>query len=147
MIIALANDHRGLEYKNEIKKHLEKLGHTVIDYGTDSKESCHYPVFVKQAAEAVSTKKADFGIVICSSGEGVSIAANKVKGIRCGIAYNDDVARLMREHNNANMIAFAQDFMNLDDVLNRVDVFLNTEFLGGKHQTRIDLISSIEENK
>ena len=84
-------------------------------------------------------------MVICTSGEGISIAANKVKGVRCGIAYNDDVARLMRQHNNANVISFGQAFMSLEDVLRRVDIFLNTEFEGGRHQTRVDMISNIDK--
>ena len=143
--ISIGSDHGGFEYKKEVIKHLELLGHQVFDVGTNSLDSCHYPLFGKAAAELVSNKVCDFGIVICTSGEGISMAANKVKGIRCGIAYNDDVARLMRQHNNANMIAFGQKFMNLEDVLRRIDIFLSTPFEGGRHATRVDLISDIEK--
>ena len=140
MKIVLGSDHAGLEYKLEIKKHLEKQGHTCEDVGTYTKDSCDYPIFGRAAAEKVAKKEADFGVLVCSSGEGISIAANKVKGVRCGLAYNDDVARLMRQHNNANMIAFGQSFMNLEDVLRRVDIFLSTEHEGGRHARRVSEI-------
>ena len=145
MRIVLGSDHAGLEYKLAIKKHLEEQGHVCEDVGTYTKDSCDYPIFGRVAAEKVAKKEADYGVLVCSSGEGISIAANKVKGIRCGLAYNDDVARLMRQHNDANMIAFGQSFMNLEDVLRRVDIFLSTEFEGGRHQTRVDLISELEK--
>ena len=89
-------------------------------------------------------QSANYGVVVCTSGEGISMAANKVPGVRCGIAYNDDVARLMRQHNNANVISFGQKFMELEDVLRRVDIFLNTEFEGGRHQTRVEMIDKIK---
>ena len=143
--VAVGSDHGGLEYKNAIKEHLEKQGHTVVDVGTYSKDSCHYPLFGAEVARKVASKECDYGVVVCTSGEGISIAANKIKGVRCGIAYNDDVARLMRQHNNANVISFGQAFMSLEDVLKRVDIFLNTEFEGGRHQTRVDLISDLEK--
>lgn len=145
MKIAIACDHRGVDYKNAIIQHLKELGHETLDFGTNSKESCHYPLFAAEAAKAVAAKEADLGIVVCSSGEGVSIVANKIKGIRCGIAYNDDVARLMREHNNANVISFGEDFMDLESVLRRVDIFISTPFSGGKHAVRVDLIKKLEE--
>ena len=145
MKIAVGCDHGGLEYKNAIAKHLIDEGHEVIDVGTYSSESCHYPVFGEAVARKVASKECEYGVVVCTSGEGIAISANKVKGVRCGIAYNDDVARLMRQHNDANVIAFGQKFMNLDDVLKRVDIFISTEFEGGRHQTRVDLISSIEK--
>ncbi len=145
MRIAIGNDHGGLEYKNEIVKYLKENGHVVINVGTDSKDSCHYPEYGFKVGELVASKQADFGIVICTSGEGIAMAANKVKGIRCGIGYNDDVARLMRQHNDANVIAFGQKFMELEDVLRRIDIFLNTEFEGGRHQTRVSLIEEYEK--
>ena len=145
MKIAVGCDHGGLEYKNAIKEHLEKSGHQVVDVGTFNYDSCHYPTFGIAVGEKVASKECDFGVVVCTSGEGIAIAANKVKGVRCGIAYNDDVARLMREHNNANVISFGQKFMKLEDVLRRVDIFLSTEFAGGRHATRVDIISAQEE--
>ena len=145
MKIAVGSDHGGLEYKNAIKEHLEKQGHVVLDVGTYTNDSCHYPIFGEAVARKVASKECDFGVVVCTSGEGLAIAANKVNGVRCGIAYNDDVARLMRQHNDANVIAFGQNFMNLEDVLRRVDIFLSTEFEGGRHQTRVDLIRDLEK--
>ena len=143
--ISIGSDHGGLEYKEAIKNHL-KGKYEVIDVGTYSSDSCHYPEFGIKAAELVSSKECEFGIVICTSGEGIMMAANKVKGVRCGIGYNDDVARLMRQHNDANMIAFGQKFMALEDVLRRIDIFLSTEFEGGRHAKRVQMIID-QENK
>ena len=145
MKVVLASDHAGYMYKQEIKSFLKGKGVQVVDVGTNSIESCDYPIFAHEAAKKVAAGDVDYGILVCSSGEGIAIAANKIKGVRAGIGYNDDVARLMRQHNNANVISFGQAFMSLDDVLRRVDIFLNTEFEGGRHQTRVDMISKIEE--
>lgn len=140
MKISIGSDHAGYAYKEEIKKYLSKKGIEVIDCGTNSLDSCDYPEFGKEAARKVANKEAEFGIVVCSSGEGISIAANKIKGIRCGLAYNDDVARLIRQHNNANMIGFGASFMKLEDVLRRIDIFLATPFEGGRHERRVNKI-------
>lgn len=140
MKIVVASDHAGYAYKEEIKKYLEKQGHEVSDVGTHSLESCDYPDFSHEAAEMVASGKANYGVLVCSSGEGIMIAANKHKGVRAGLAYNDDVARLMRQHNNANMIAFGANFMELKDVLKRIDIFLTTEFEGGRHERRVGKI-------
>ena len=144
MKIAVGSDHGGLDYKNAIKEHLEKQGHEVVDVGTYTLDSCHYPIYGEAVARKVASGECDYGVVVCTSGEGISMAANKVKGVRCGIAYNDEVARLMREHNNANVISFGQKFMALEDVLRRVDIFLNTEFAGGRHATRVEMIENIK---
>ena len=140
MKISIGSDHAGYNYKQEIIKYLEGKGHTVIDCGTNSLDSCDYPIFGRAAAEKVANKEVDFGILVCSSGEGIMMTANKVKGVRAGLAYNDDVARLMRQHNDANMIAFGQSFMDLEDVLRRVDIFLKTEHEGGRHARRVSEI-------
>ncbi len=140
MKIALGSDHGGLNYKNEIISHLLKMGHEVIDCGTFKEESCDYPVFAFSAAHKVSEGEAQYGIVVCTTGEGIMMAANKVKGIRCAMGYNDEVVVLSRQHNNANMIAFGQKFMSLSDVLHRVDLFLSTDFEGGRHLRRVNLI-------
>ena len=132
MRIAIGNDHGGLEYKNEVVKYLKDKGYEVINVGTDTKDSCHYPEFGIKVGELVASKQADFGIVICTSGEGIMMAAN-------------DVSRLMRQHNNANVIAFGQKFMELNDVLRRIDIFLHTEFEGGRHQTRVSMIEDYEK--
>lgn len=140
MKISIGSDHAGFKYKEEIKKYLESKGHEVIDCGTNSLDSCDYPIFGRAAAELVAKGEAKYGVLVCSSGEGIMMAANKVKGVRCGLAYNDDVARLIRQHNNANMIAFGASFMELKDVLRRIDVFLATEFEGGRHERRVSEI-------
>ena len=145
MRIAIGSDHGGYDQKMEVIQYLKSKGYEVKDVGTDSKESCHYPLFGAAVGRSVANGESDFGIVICTSGEGIAIAANKIKGVRCGIAYNDEVAGLMRQHNNANVISFGAKFMETKDVIRRIDLFLNTEFEGGRHQTRIDLISDLEK--
>lgn len=140
MKISLGSDHAGYLYKEEIKKYLQSKGIVTIDCGTYSLDSCDYPIFGKKAAQLVADNECEFGILVCSSGEGIMISANKIKGVRCGLAYNDDVARLIRQHNNANMIAFGANFMDLKDVLRRIDIFLNSSFEGGRHLRRVNEI-------
>ena len=144
MKIAVGSDHGGLDYKNAIVEHLKKQGYEVVDVGTYTSDSCHYPLFGAEVARKVASKECEYGVVVCTTGEGIAIAANKIKGVRCGIGYNDEVARLMRQHNDANVISFGQKFMELEDVLRRVDIFLSTKFEGGRHQTRVDMISELE---
>lgn len=146
MKISLGSDHGGFIYKEAIARHLRENGYEVIDCGTYSLDSCNYASFGIAAAKKVATKEADFGILVCTSGEGISIAANKVKGIRCGIGYNDTVSELLRVHNNANMISFGAKYMELDDVLRRVDIFLNANFEGGRHEARVKTIINEENN-
>lgn len=143
--IAIGSDHGGVDQKDDVVKYLKSKGYEVVDVGTNSHDSCHYPIFGAEVAKRVANKECDFGVVICTSGEGICMAANKVKGIRCGIGYNDDVVRLMRQHNDANVIAFGAKFMDTKDVIKRIDIFLSTEFEGGRHQTRVDLISDLEK--
>jgi len=146
MKLSLGCDHGGFVAKEEVKKHLLSLGYEVEDVGTYSLESTNYANFGIKAAELVSNGTCKYGVLICSSGEGISIAANKVKGIRCGIAYNDDVAVLIRQHNNCNMVAFGAKFMETKDIIRRVDIFLQTEFEAGRHCVRVDTINNYEEN-
>ena len=143
--ISIGSDHGGFAYKEAIKKHLEGK-YEVIDVGTYSEESCNYPEFGIKAAKLVASRECQYGIVVCTSGEGIMMSANKVRGVRCAMGYNDEVSALARQHNNANMIAFGQKFMELEDVLRRVDIFLNTEFEGGRHATRVQIIID-EENR
>ncbi len=144
MKIAIGNDRKGLLYKAELVKWLERKGYKIVNVGTDEDVPCDYPIYGEKVARLVADKKCDRGIVICSSGVGISIAANKVNGIRCGLAYCDEAAKLIRQHNDANVIAFGQSYMDLDDVKRRTDIFLNTDFIGNYHQNRIDLITKIE---
>lgn len=145
MKIAFACDHGGIIIKKEVVQHLKDLGHEVLDFGTFSEDSCHYPTFAFAASEAVSNKEADKGVLICSSGEGVCMCANKVKNVRCGIGYNDDVAHLLVEHNHANMIAFGAKFMALEDVLRRIDIFLSASEMHDRHDIRVKMIEDYEE--
>ena len=136
--VALGCDHGGFSYKESIKKHLEERGFSVYDAGTYSTASCDYPQFAKKAADGVGHGKYDFGVLVCTSGEGISIAANKIVGVRCGIGYDDIVTGKTREHNNANMIAFGQAYMKEEDVLRRVDIFLSEVFSKlEKHHRRV----------
>ena len=144
LTIAIGSDHGGFEYKQKLVHHLAGLGYLVNDLGTYLEESVHYPVFGEAVARSVASGASDFGIVICTSGEGIMMSANKVDGIRCGLGYNDEVSKLMRQHNNANVIAFGQKFMKYEDVERRVDIFLNTEFEGGRHQERVELLNKIK---
>jgi len=140
MRIAIGCDHGGFELKEQLRRYLSSNGYEIIDCGTDSVESVHYPVFAKVVAKKVLSGEAERGIVVCTTGEGVAIAANRFKGIRCGIAYNDEVTRLMRAHNNTNVLSFGARFTPLEDAIKRVNIFLNTDFDGGRHQTRIDML-------
>lgn len=145
MKLSMGCDHGGYLAKEEIKKKLMEKGYEVIDCGTDSTDSCNYPDYAFKAAELVAEKKADKGILICNSGEGVAMCANKVKGIRCGIAYNDEVAHLIVEHNHANMIAFGAKFMSVEEIYNRIMIFLNSKELASRHEKRVSLIEEYEE--
>ena len=140
MIIAMGSDHAGYNLKEEIKAYLLEKGHTVKDCGTDSTESCDYPVFGRAAAEVVREEEAERAIVICGSGIGISIAANKVPGIRCALCSEPLSAELSRRHNNANALAMGSRLIGSDMAKRIVDVFLSTEFEGGRHQRRIDKI-------
>ena len=145
MKIALGCDHAAYNLKVEIIKHLKELGHTIFDCGAYSEESVDYPSFGAEVGRKVASKEADLGIICCGSGEGISIACNKIKGIRCGIGYNDEVSGLIRKHNDANVISFGARFMAVEDVLRRVDIFLTAEFEGGRHERRVKQIEELEK--
>lgn len=141
MKIALASDHGGLELKRVLMEHLEKKGYDLVDFGTYSKDSCDYPVFARKAAMAVSNGECDRGIVICSTGIGVSIVANKVHGIRCALVTDVTTARLTREHNDSNVLALGQKNVSYDRAIEIADIWLTTPFSGDeRHQRRINLI-------
>lgn len=147
MKIAFACDHGGYPVKEAIIKMLKEEGHEVIDCGTYSLDSCNYPEFAHACAEKVKNKEADKGILVCSSGEGVMMVANTVKGIRCGIGYNDEVSHLIVEHNHANMIAFGAKFMSEEDILRRIRIFLKAENEHGRHDIRVEMIEKYESSK
>ncbi len=145
MKIAIACDHGALDLKLAVKEHLLEKGHEVSDFGTDSLASCDYPDFVAPAARAVADGSCDKGIVLCSTGIGVSIAANKVKGIRCALLSDLMSAKLTREHNDTNMMAMGAFIVGKALALQIVDTWLTTEFSQGeRHQRRIDKITALE---
>ena len=144
MKIALAADHGGYALKEELKKHLEKRGIEYEDLGTYSTESVDYPDYALKAAEAVAAGKFDFGIVVCGTGIGISIAANKVPGIRCALCHDTFSARMTRMHNDANMLAFGGRVIGAGLMCDIVDAFLGASFEGGRHIERIKLIEEIE---
>ncbi len=143
MIIAVASDHGGFGLKNRVREHLKERGIKVVDLGTDSEESVDYPVYGKACAEAVASGKADLGVVCCGTGIGISIAANKVKGIRCGLCTSVEMAELTKKHNNANMIALGGRTTDPDLALQIVDRWLDTDFEGGRHQRRVDMLDEM----
>ena len=140
MKIAVGCDHGGFELKEKVKAHLEGKGYEVLDLGCHSTESVNYPVYGKAVGKAVANKEADYGIVICGTGIGISIAANKVKGVRAALCMNTTMARLTREHNNANILAFGARMVGDVLALEMVDTFLNTAFEGGRHIARVEMI-------
>ena len=145
MKIAIGNDHAAVELKNHIKKYVEAKGYIVVNFGTDDNSSCDYPVYGEKVARAVVSGECELGILICGTGIGISIAANKVKGIRAAVCSEPYSARLTRQHNNANIIAFGARVVNEVMAEKIVDEFLSAEFEGGRHAERVAKISAIEE--
>ena len=146
MKIAIGCDHGALALKNTVKAHLEKQGYEVCDYGTYTLDSCDYPDFAEKAAKAVASGECEKGIVLCTTGIGISIAANKVKGIRCALLSDVMSARMTREHNDTNMMSIGAAVVGKMLALEIIDTWLGTEFSGeAKHQRRIDKITAIEQ--
>lgn len=145
-MIALGSDHGGFDLKQRVKAYLDEKHIPYKDYGCDSKESCDYPIFAKAAAEAVASGECEKGIVICTTGIGISIAANKVRGIRCALCGDPLSASLTRRHNNANMLAMGAGIVGKNLAENIVDTFLNTQFEGGRHERRVNALMAIEND-
>ena len=144
MKIAVACDHGGLQLKRALVRYLTSKGHEVIDFGTDTEESCDYPDYALPAAEAVAAGRCERGILVCGTGIGVSLVANKVPGIRCAHCHDTYSAKYTRLHNDANMLAFGQRVIGEGLMEEIVDVFLSTDFAGGRHQRRLDKLAAIE---
>lgn len=142
MKIAIASDHGGFELKEALKKHYATLNFT--DLGTYSADSVDYPDYAQKMAHAVLSGTADLGILICGTGVGISIAANRYKGIRAALIYSTEVARLAKAHNNANILVFGGRTMTVDDVINRIDTFMQTSYEGDRHQRRLDKLDILE---
>jgi ribose 5-phosphate isomerase B len=141
MKISIGNDHAGPDYKKAIIQHLESKGHEVTNYGTDTIDSVDYPDFGHAVAKDVADGKADFGIVICGSGNGIAMTVNKHAKVRAALCWIKEIAALARLHNDANIISIPARYTSIQQAIEMVDTFLNTEFEGGRHQTRVDKIS------
>ncbi len=142
LTIAIGADHAGFEYKELLKTYLTEKGYTVLDFGTDSTASVDYPDYVHPLAAEVASGQIEMGILICGSANGVCMTANKHREIRAALCWNTEVARLARQHNNANIICLPARFVTIDDAQQMVDAFLTTEFEGGRHQNRVDKIGN-----
>ncbi len=147
MVIALGCDHGGYALMQKVKAHLEALGHKTVDFGTTSTESCHYPIFGARAAHAVADGTCDMGVVICTTGIGISIAANKVPGIRCALCADCYSAEMTRRHNNANMLALGANVVGEGLAMKIVDTFLSNSFEGGRHAVRVNMFTDIERGE
>ncbi|MBX9853104.1 MAG: ribose 5-phosphate isomerase B [Cytophagaceae bacterium] len=142
MKIAIGGDHAGFQYKKEIINTLKGLGHEVKDFGPNSEDSVDYPDFAHPVSKSVNDKEFDFGILICGSGNGVAITANKYIKVRAALCWNEDLAKLARQHNNANILCLPSRFIGLDLAKQCVQSFLATPFEGGRHSTRVEKISN-----
>ncbi|MCZ6726975.1 MAG: ribose 5-phosphate isomerase B [Acidobacteria bacterium] len=144
MRIAIASDHAGFRYKEEIKGYLVAEGHAIRDFGTDSTASCDYPEFILPAARAVAAGECERGIALGGSGNGEAMAANRIRGVRCALCWDASTARLAREHNDANMISLGERLVSLETALEIVAVWLRTDFEGGRHIRRIGMLDELE---
>lgn len=147
MRLAIGNDHVAVEMKNEIRKYLEEQGIEVINVGTDSTERCNYPVYGYKVAEMVASGAVDGGVLICGTGVGISLAANKVRGIRACVCSEPYSAKLSKQHNNTNIIAFGARVIGIETAKMIVDEWLHASYEGGRHQVRVDMIREIEETQ
>lgn len=138
--ISIGNDHAGTDYKFAVKKHLEDKGYTIINHGTDANDSVDYPDFVHPVASDVESGKVDIGIIICGSGNGANMTANKHQAVRSALCWTKEIVVLAREHNNANILSIPARFTSLQQVIEMVDTFITTPFEGGRHETRVNKI-------
>lgn len=145
MNIVIANDHAAVDMKFQVIEYLKELGHTVVNVGTDTNDSCDYADFAVPATEKVLSGECDCGVLICGTGIGISLAANKVKGIRAATCSDPVSAGLAKLHNNANMIAFGARIIGIETAKAILDAYLTAEFLGGRHQRRVDKIMELEK--
>ncbi len=145
MIVAIGSDHAGYRLKEVIKTRLKELGHEVLDLGTDSEESTHYPLFARDVSLAVQEGRADRGVLICGTGIGMSITANKFRGIRAALCCNEYMARMSRLHNDANVLCMGSRVVGEELAISILEVWLDTPFGGGRHEERVELILDIEK--
>jgi len=145
MKIAIAADHAGFALKEKIRQRLAAEGHELFDFGTDSAESCDYPDFAQPVAGQVARKQVDRGILVCSTGIGMAIAANKIGGVRAAPAQSEDEVRLTREHNDANVLTLGARYLDEEQAARLVEIFLDTQFQGGRHARRLSKIEQLEQ--
>ncbi|MEG1993190.1 MAG: ribose 5-phosphate isomerase B [Acetivibrio sp.] len=145
MKIAIGNDHSAVEMKQQITEFLQEMGHEVVNYGTDSKESCDYPIYGEKVGKAVVSGETQCGILICGTGVGISLAANKVNGVRAVVCSEPFSAKLSKQHNNTNVLAFGARVVGIELAKMIVEEWLNAEFLGDRHQRRVDMLTDIEK--
>ena len=143
-MIAIGSDHGGYKLKEEVKKYLKEIGLEYKDYGTDSEERTDFPIYAKRVAEAIQNNECDKGILICRTGFGMAIVANKFKGIRCAACYNDETVKQAKEHSNINVLAIPADYTNISEAVKRIRVWLGSEALEGRYQERLQMIADIE---
>jgi len=141
MKIGIASDHAGFELKEQLRQYLESKGIEVHDYGTSSEDSCDYPDYAHPLAEAVESQKEDLGLIMCGSGNGINMTANKHQGIRSALAWLPEIASLARQHNNANVLALPARYLSQEEAKNILDAFLDSEFEGGRHERRVNKIA------
>ena len=144
-MIALGSDHGGYKLKEEVKKYLDEIGLEYKDFGTYNEDRVDYPIYAEEVAKSIQRKECDKGILICGTGFGVSITANKFKGIRCASCWNEDVAKLLKEHNNANIIALPGRFLTVSQAIVILRAWIASEFQGGSHTERLQMIETIEK--
>jgi ribose 5-phosphate isomerase B len=145
MKIAIGADHAGFSLKEKLRQKLAGEGHEVVDFGTGSAESCDYPDFAQSVGRDVAQGRSDRGILVCSTGIGMAMAANKIDGVRAAPGQNDDEVRLTREHNDANVLTLGAKYMDEDRALELIDIFLKSEFAGGRHARRVAKIAQLEK--
>ena len=145
MKIAIGNDHAAIELKQFVKEYLESKGHTVDDFGANENKGISYTVFGETVGEKVAKGEYDFGVLICGTGVGISIAANKVPGVRAGVCSEPTTARLIKEHNNANIVAFGARIVGTEVAKSILDAYMDATFLGGRHEERVNMLTEIEK--
>jgi len=141
MQISIGNDHAGTSYKNAIIKHLQETGNTIINHGTDAEDSVDYPDFIHPVAKDIEAGKSNFGIIVCGSGNGANMTANKHQGVRSALCWNNEIVALARQHNDANILSIPARFVSVQQAIKFVDIFLDTPFDGGRHKRRVDKIA------
>ena len=146
MKIAIGNDHAGVEVKEKIKEHLTKKGHTVINKGYDGKESVDYPDYIHPVSKAVKEGKADMGVIVCGSGNGAAMTANKNKNVRAALCWSEEISVLARKHNNANIISIPARYVSFEEAILMLEAFIKTPFEGGRHKNRVDKISEVKQS-